>query len=132
MSTPVSAALRPASIPYQALEWALRFCEVCAGRETLEELQAVLMRDKFSRYLPVEARRRFVRLVENNVRLVVVRDVAWPSGNPRCRDTKDEKFLQLALECEADVIVSSDEDLLVLDPWVEVRVRRSADFLKAG
>jgi putative PIN family toxin of toxin-antitoxin system len=130
-STLVSAALRADLIPYQALDRALRFCDVCASRETLDELQAVLTRDKFRRYLPAEVRRQFIRLVENSVRLFVVRDVEWLPAHPRCRDPKDDKFLALALECEADAIVSSDDDLLVLDPWLDIRVLRPSDFLKA-
>jgi predicted nucleic acid-binding protein len=37
--------------------------------------------------------------------------------------------LGLAFECEANVIVSSDEDLLVLDPWADTRILRPAEFL---
>ncbi len=32
-----------------------------------------------------------------------------------CRDPTDDKFLELAINDAADVIVSGDEDLLVLD-----------------
>ena len=46
-----------------------------------------------------------------------------------CRDAKDNKYLELALAAKAGVIVSSDEDLLVLDPWRGVRIRRPADYL---
>lgn len=128
-STLVSAALRPESIPYQASLRALRFCDACASKETLDELEKVLARGKFRRYLPDEAARRFVRMMENNVRLFVVRDRECLAANPPCRDPADNKFLALALECDADAIVSSDEDLLVLDPWDEIRILRPADFL---
>jgi putative PIN family toxin of toxin-antitoxin system len=128
-STLISAALRPDSIPYQALHRALRLCDVCASKETLDELKKVLTRDKFRRYLPESAGRQFMRMMENNVRLFVVRDLDCLAANPPCRDSGDNKFLALAFECEADAIVSSDEDLLVLDPWDEVRILRPADFL---
>jgi len=36
--------------------------------------------------------------------------------NPPCRDPKDDQFLVLARVAEADALVSSDEDLLVLHP----------------
>lgn len=51
-STLISAALRPHSVPFQALHSAFRFCDVCASRQTLAELKAVLIRAKFRRYLP--------------------------------------------------------------------------------
>ena len=36
---------------------------------------------------------------------------------PACRDLNVNKFLALALVCEADVLISSDNDLLALNPW---------------
>lgn len=128
-STLVSAALRPDSIPHQALHHALRFCDLCASRETLSDLKKVLARDKFRRYMPDEARRQFVRMMESNVRLFVVPGMDCLPANPPCRDPADNEFLTLAFECEADAIISSDEDLLVLHPWNEVRILRPADFL---
>lgn len=47
-----------------------------------------------------------------------------------CRDPKDNKYLkylELALEARADVIVPSDGDLLVLEPWRGVRILRPAN-----
>jgi hypothetical protein len=34
-----------------------------------------------------------------------------------CHDAKDNKYLELAVAATGDVIISSDEDLLVLNPW---------------
>ncbi len=128
-STLVSSALRPDSIPYQALLKAFRYSTLCVSKETLEELREVLARDKFSRYLNEDARRQFIRLIEGNARLFIVHDRDWPAAGIRCRDPKDDKFLALAAACEAGALVSSDEDLLVLHPWNEVRIVRPADFL---
>jgi uncharacterized protein len=128
-STLVSAALRPHSVPFQALHSALRFCDVCASRQTLGELKTVLTRAKLRRYLPDDLRRQFVEMMENHVLLFVVRDEEFPAGRPAGRDPKDNQFLGLAFECEANVIVSSDEDLLVLDPWGDTRILRPTEFL---
>ena len=46
-----------------------------------------------------------------------------------CRDAKDNRYLELALAAGAAVIVSGDDDLLVLDPWRGVRILRPAAFL---
>jgi putative PIN family toxin of toxin-antitoxin system len=46
-----------------------------------------------------------------------------------CRDAKDNKYLELALAGAADIIVSSDADLLVLDPWRGIRIVTPAAFL---
>lgn len=128
-STLVSAALRPGSIPFQALDRALRMHDLCASRDTLDELQTVLSRDKFRRYLPRELGEQFVRLSESHARLLAIRDTDWIAGHPRCRDPHDDKFLRLAWECEAEAIISSDDDLLVLDPWAGIRILRPLDYL---
>ena len=46
-----------------------------------------------------------------------------------CREAKDNKYLELALAAGAGIIVSSDEDLLVLDPWRGVRILLPAQYL---
>ncbi len=45
-----------------------------------------------------------------------------------CRDPKDDRYLELALAAGAEVIVSSDEDLLVLHPWRGVQIVRPAQY----
>ena len=49
-----------------------------------------------------------------------------------CRDPKDDKYLELALAAGADMIVSSDGDLLALHPWRGVRILRPAEYLAAA
>lgn len=46
-----------------------------------------------------------------------------------CRDPKDNKFLEAALAGEADIIVTGDDDLLVLHPFEGVDILRPAEFL---
>jgi putative PIN family toxin of toxin-antitoxin system len=46
-----------------------------------------------------------------------------------CRDTKDDKVLELALAAGAEVIVNGDADLLVLHLWRSVRILRPAEYL---
>ncbi len=128
-STLVSAALRPGSIPHQAQLLAMRFCELCASQQTLDELREVLARDEFDKYMPLRTREAFVHIVEDSARLFFVRADATSTLEPPCRDDGDNKFLALALEAESEVIVSSDEDLLVLHPWNEVQIVRPVLFV---
>lgn len=46
-----------------------------------------------------------------------------------CGDAKDNKYLELALAAGADMIVSSDDDLLTLHPWRGIPVLRPAAYL---
>jgi len=128
-STLGCAALRAGSIPEQALVRAMRTCELRASAETLDELARVLDRDKFDRYLDRESRRAFVALIRRSAQLFAVQQADRLAVHPACRDPKDDLFLALALACEADVLVSSDEDLLVLNPWNGMRIVTAREFL---
>jgi uncharacterized protein len=46
-----------------------------------------------------------------------------------CRDPKDNKFLEAALEAGADCIISGDADLLDLTPFENIPILRPAEFL---
>jgi uncharacterized protein len=47
-----------------------------------------------------------------------------------CRDPKDDKFLELAVNGRADVVVSGDADLLSLDPFRGIPIETPAAFLR--
>lgn len=47
-----------------------------------------------------------------------------------CRDPKDNKFLEVAVAGKADVIVSGDEDLLVLHPFEDIPIVQPRIFLE--
>ena len=128
-STLVSAALRIGSIPYRTLQQALGAWDVCASMETLDELHRVLEKKKFDRYQDQSMRRDFVTMIRRNVHLFSIQPADVLAVHPSCRDPEDDKFLALAMAVQADVIVSSDEDLLVLHPWRGILVMTPAEFL---
>jgi putative PIN family toxin of toxin-antitoxin system len=47
-----------------------------------------------------------------------------------CRDRRDDKFLEVAVTGKADVIVSGDQDLLVLDPFYGIPIVPPGRFLE--
>jgi len=47
-----------------------------------------------------------------------------------CRDPKDNKFLEVAVEGQADLIISGDEDLLTLHPFRGIPILSPRDFLR--
>lgn len=125
----VSAALRAGSTPHQAFLHALAICDVCVSLGTLAELERVLERPKFDMYLDRVSRREFVALVRRHAHLFPVEDAAVELLNPACRDPQDNQFLALAQVAEAEVLVSSDDDLLVMHPWHGVAILRPVEFL---
>jgi uncharacterized protein len=48
-----------------------------------------------------------------------------------CRDPKDNKFLELAVNGPADIIISGDDDLLVLDPFRNIPILTPTAFGRA-
>lgn len=128
-STLVGAALRVGSIPHQALLKALCFCDVCASSESLAEIEEVINRSKFDRYLNRDERLEFIANLRRRAHLFVVQDAGILKTGSACRDPKDNQFLALALVAEADLLVSSDEDLLVLHPWRGIPILTPTEFL---
>jgi uncharacterized protein len=47
-----------------------------------------------------------------------------------CRDPTDDKFLELAVNGRADVIVSGDADLLALNPFRDIPILTPAAFVR--
>mgnify|MGYP003376606168 CR=1 FL=1 len=120
----ISAALRLNSLPRQAYLKALEGFELCASVETLAELERVLYREKFDRYLPLAERLAFLETYRASVEVFeVTLQVA------DCRDPKDNPFLALALTVEAKLLISSDPDLYTLNPYRGIPILRPAEFL---
>jgi predicted nucleic acid-binding protein len=49
-----------------------------------------------------------------------------------CRDPTDDKFLELAVNGRADVIVTGDADLLVLNPFRDVPIVAPVAFVQGA
>lgn len=128
-STLVSAALRADSTPRLALKTALELFELCLSEGTLSELETVLARPKFARYAPAEALRAFIESVRAEGSMFSVSAADLEKVEPRCRDTEDHHILALAKVAEVDLIVSSDQDLLVLHPWRGIPILTPVQFV---
>jgi uncharacterized protein len=128
-STLVGAALKPGSVPHQALLHALARCDVCASVQTWLELERVMQRGRFDRYIERETRLEYATLLRQSMHFFAVTPADEAALQPPCRDAMDNKFLALVQVCQADVLVSSDDDLLVLNPWRGVPVLRPVEFL---
>jgi len=121
----ISALLFENGKPAQALRYALANGEVLLSLDLLEELNEVLGRERFNRYLTSEEREDFLEaLIERAVLVEITENVQ------ECRDPKDDKVLELALNGEAQYIISGDRDLLVLHPFRDVLVITADEFLK--
>jgi putative PIN family toxin of toxin-antitoxin system len=120
----VSALLAANSIPGQAMTKAEDLGQLLASTATLAEIDEVLRRPRFARFLSMETRLEFLRRYREAVRLILV-----SSPIRACRDPRDDKFLEVAVYGQADVILTGDADLLALDPFQHVRIVTPRAFL---
>jgi len=119
----VSRLLLPGGVAARAVDHALALGVPLVSDDTLAELAAVLSRRKFDRWVSLAERQRFLQLLGG-----VARHVRITHRVQACRDPRDDKFLHVALNGEAQAIVTGDRDLLVLDPFHGMRILQPAVF----
>jgi putative PIN family toxin of toxin-antitoxin system len=125
-STVVSATIKADSVPERALRQARANDTLCFSSAVEGEIREVLSRPKFRRYYSEARRQAILDLLIPGA--LTVEPAARVTD---CRDAKDNKYLELALAAGADIIVSSDDDLLVLDPWRGIRILTPAQYVLA-
>ena len=84
----------------------------------------VLHRPKFDKYVSESLRLEFLSAFVRKAELIRVTEVVT-----ECRDSKDNKFLELALSGKGSHIVTGDSDLLVLHPFRTISVLTPQSFL---
>jgi len=122
----VRALLFAGSTSGRAFRLVLETGEVLVSVATLEELAQVLSRPRFERYVTAAEREEFIEALVERALLVEPSEVVR-----KCRDPKDDMFLELALAGKADFIVTGDEDLLVLHPFGQTEIVTVEHFLDA-
>lgn len=128
-STLVGAALKVGSKPHRALMLAFGSCVLCGSEQLLAELAEVLNRSYFERRLTPTDRATFLAMIRKNMETYRIEETALVSLDPPCRDVNDNFILALASGSQADAIVSSDQDLLVLHPWRGIAILTPAEFV---
>ena len=120
----VSALLFKDSVPGRAFYFALAYGTLLISPETIAELTEVVNRRKFDKYLTNDERDEFLESLLTKAEIIeVVEDLKI------CRDPKDDKFLNLASSGEANLIVTGDNDLLILKSHFGVEILNPKDFL---
>lgn len=120
----ISASFSRRSIPHEIVQEVLLRHTLLVSSDTYSELKRRLLLPKFDRYVSAEERLRFLSTLRFAARLIDVRTVI-----AACRDSKDNNFLELAVDGQADFIVTGDHDLLVLHPFQSIEIRTPRAFL---
>jgi putative PIN family toxin of toxin-antitoxin system len=119
----ISAAIKAQTVPNIAVHRAAQRGVLLKSRSTEAELLEVIDRPHLARLIAPAARARFVELMRLAELVTITERIV------ACRDPKDDKFLELAVSGRADVIVSGDADLLVLNPFQGVLIVPPATFM---
>lgn len=120
----VSAVLLPHSVPRRAFDTAVARGPLLVSIQTIAELDEVLRRPKFDKYVSESQRLEFLAALLREAEVIEVLDVVT-----ECRDPKDNKFLELALSGEGSHIVTGDVDLLILHPFRGIAIVDPQSFL---
>ena len=123
-NTLLSAALSEESVSFKAYQKAGKNFWITLSHKTLEEIEKVLFRPKFDKYLDDFSKTFFLAALKDNAIFIEPTETITD-----CRDPKDNKFLEIAVASNAPFIITGDDDLLVLNPYRDINILKSGDFL---
>ena len=123
----ISAILFQNSNPAKAIKFAKQLGEILLSESIFREIESTLSRPKFDRYLSLDSRRQVLSQLLLNSELIEITETITI-----CRDPKDNKFLELAVNGNANFIITGDQDLLVLNPFREIKIITVNEFIKVN
>ena len=121
----VSAALKASSLASIVVRWVDRHGGLMKSTVTEQEVLLVLQRPHLAAATPP------FFLADLTKMLAAAELVAIRERITACRDPRDDKFLELAVNGHADLIVSGDTDLLALNPFRGIAIVAPASFVQA-
>jgi putative PIN family toxin of toxin-antitoxin system len=122
----ISAVLSPNSTAHQAYQKALDTGILLASTQTLAEYENVMLRSKFDRYVSLARRQSFLAELRGGVEKIRIIEFITD-----CRDAKDNIYLDVAVNGLANVLITGDQDLLILHPYRGMLpILTPSDFVK--
>ncbi|MHB8252403.1 MAG: putative toxin-antitoxin system toxin component, PIN family [Acidiferrobacter sp.] len=94
--------------------------ELVMSQTLLEEFNETITRRKFATIL--QRTTRTPERILNELQALAEMVIAPPLPQPVCRDPDDDAVLACALAAQADLVVSGDADLLVLEQFQGMRI----------
>jgi uncharacterized protein len=120
----VSAALKEKSLPGTAVQIVAESGLLLKSVITEQELFVTLARPRLAPLIPPGLRDWLSELFAAAELVRITERIA------ACRDPKEDKFLELAINGHADLIISGDADLLALNPFRQIPIVPPADFVQ--
>jgi len=120
----VSAALKHGSLPNVALYEASQRCVLLKSIVTEAQFVEVMARSYLAPLITPPTRAWLTQLMASAELVAITEHIA------ACRDPTDDKFLELAVSGQADLILTGDKDLLALNPFRGIPIVQPATFVK--
>jgi len=120
----VSAALKQQSMPEMAALLVERRGGLLKSLATEQQLFEVVARPRLASLIDPETQAWLKKLMAAAELVTITDRIA------ACRDPTDGKFLELAVNGHADLIVSGDGDLLALNPFRDIPIVTPAAFVQ--
>jgi len=120
----ISAALKEKSLPGMAAHIVAESGLLLKSTITERELFVTLARPRLAPLIPSRFRDWLSELLAAAELVTITERIT------ACRDPKDDKFLELAVNGRADLIVSGDADLLALNPFRGIPIVTPAIFVQ--
>ena len=121
----VSAALKDQSLPALAMHVIEQRGTLLKSAATEQQLFDVLARPYFLALIAPAAHAWLKQLLASAEAVTITERIA------ACRDPTDDKFLELAINGQAQLIVSGDGDLLALNPFRDIPIVTPAIFMQS-
>lgn len=122
----VSAALKQKSLPGIALYQATQRCVLLKSVTTEAQFFEVMARAYIAPLVAAYTRAWLTQLMTSAELVTITERIA------ACRDPSDDKFLELAVNGNADLILTGDNDLLVLNPFRGIPIVAPATFVQGA
>jgi putative PIN family toxin of toxin-antitoxin system len=122
----VSAVLKTNSLPFLVVRSIDRHGGLLKSADTERELLAVLARPRIAAVTSPEFRGDLMKMLAGAELVPIVEHIR------ASRDPADDKFLELAVNGRADVIVTGDADLLTLNPFRGIPIVGPATYVQAA
>ena len=121
----ISAALLPKSKTAQVLALAVEHFVIAQNKDTWHELETRIARPKFDRYFGESGRlRHLVAIAQSIQHFEVAAEVSVS------RDKTDDKFIALAIDSGASLLISGDPDLNDVQTYKGVEILSPAQFFE--
>lgn len=121
----ISAGLLPQSKTAQVLALAVEHFVIAQNQATWHELETRIAREKFDRYFGDGGRlRHLVKIAQSIQRFETTASVAVS------RDKADDKFIELALDAGATIVISGDPDLKEIQTYKGIEILSPAQFFE--